>query len=248
MKSKYKTLEDQLDYLKLSYIRDNYKNIVSNAEKKQINHLDFLSQIIDTETVARQERALQRRLKGARLPYIKTMDQYNWSHPKKINRMLIEGLFRLDFIERNENVIFIGQCGTGKSHCSIALAKAACEKGYSTLFTSAVDIINHLSAATAINNLEKAIRKYITPRLVIIDEIGYLPIDKHGANLLFQVISKRYETGSIIITSNRAFKQWPKIFNNDSTITSAVLDRLLHHSHVAVIEGESYRMKDKVTV
>jgi DNA replication protein DnaC len=248
MKSKYITLEEQLDYLKLSYIRDNYKNIASNAEEKQINHLDFLSQIIDTETVARKERALQRRLKGARLPYIKTMDQYNWSHPKVINRMLIEGLFRLDFIERNENVIFIGQCGTGKSHCSIALAKAACEKGYSTLFTSAVDIINHLSAANAVNNLEKAIRKYITPRLIIIDEIGYLPIDKHGANLLFQVISKRYETGSIIITSNRPFKQWPIIFNNDSTITSAVLDRLLHHSHVAVIEGESYRMKDKVTV
>ena len=97
------------------------------------------------------------------------------------------------------------------------------------------------------NNLERAIKKYITPRLIIIDEIGYLPIDKQGANLLFQVISKRYETGSIIITSNRPFKEWPKIFNNDSTITSAVLDRLLHHSHVAVIEGESYRMKDKVT-
>jgi len=247
MKSKYKALEDQLDYLKLSYIRNNYKNIVSDAEKKQINHLDFLSRIIDAETVSRQERAIQRRLKGARLPYIKTMDQYNWSHPKKINRMLIEGFFRLDFIERNENIIFIGPCGTGKSHSSIALARAACEKGYSTLFTPAVDIINHLSAAAAVNNLERAIKKYINPRLIIIDEIGYLPIDKQGANLLFQVISKRYETGSIIITSNRPFKEWPKIFNNDSTITSAVLDRLLHHSHVAVIEGESYRMKDKVT-
>jgi len=247
MNSKYKTLENQLDYLKLSYIRDNYKNIVSNAEKKQVNHLDFLSRIIDCETIARQERALQRRLKGARLPYIKTMEQYNWSYPKKINRMLIEGFFRLDFIEHNENIIFIGQCGTGKSHCSIALAKAACEKGYSTLFTSAVDIINHLSSAAAVNNLERALKKYITPRLIIIDEIGFLPIDKQGANLLFQVISKRYETGAIIITSNRPFKEWPKIFNNDSTITSAVLDRLLHHSHVAVIEGPSYRMKDKVT-
>ena len=161
--------------------------------------------------------------------------------------MLIEGFFRLDFIEHNENIIFIGQCGTGKSHCSIALAKTACEKGYSTLFTSAVDIINHLSSAAAVNNLERAIKKYITPSLIIIDEIGYLPIDKQGANLLFQVISKRYETGSIIITSNRPFKEWPKIFNNDSTITSAVLDRLLHHSHVAVIEGKSYRMKDKIT-
>ncbi len=246
MKNKYKPLEEQLDYLKLSYLRDNYKDIISTAERKQSNYLDFLSIIIDAETVYRQQKALQRRLKNAKFPYLKTMDQYNWNHPQKINRMLVEGLFHLDFIERRENVFFIGPCGTGKSHCSIALAKAACERGYSTLFTPAVDIINNLSAAVAVNNLERAIKKYITPKLLVIDEIGYLPIDKQGANLLFQVISKRYETGSIIITSNRPFKQWPKIFNNDSTITSAVLDRLLHHSHVIVIEGQSYRMKDKV--
>lgn len=246
MKNKYKTLEEQLDYLKLSHIRENYASIISQAEKKQINYMDFLNMVVDAETVARQQRALQRRLKNARLPYIKTMEQYNWNHPQKINRMLVEGLFRLDFIENNENVFFIGPCGTGKSHCSIAIAKTACEKGYSTLFTPAVDIINNLSATAAVNNLERAIKKYIAPRLLIIDEVGYLPIDKQGANLLFQVISKRYETGSIIITSNRPFKEWTKIFNNDSTITSAVLDRLLHHSHVVVIEGDSYRMKDKV--
>ena len=246
MNKKYNSLEEHLEYLKFNYIRDNYKVLISEAEKKRINHLDFLCNIIDAETVFRQERAVLRKLKNAKLPYIKTLEQYNWNHPNKINRMQIEGFFRLDFINRHENIIFGGGCGVGKSHISIALAKAACEKGYSTLFTGAVDIINNLSAAVAVNSLERAIKKYITPQLLIIDEIGYLPIDQQGANLLFQVISKRYETGSIIITSNRPFKEWPKIFNNDSTITSAVLDRLLHHSQVAVIEGKSYRMKDKI--
>ncbi|MEA3347167.1 MAG: IS21-like element helper ATPase IstB [Candidatus Auribacterota bacterium] len=246
MNVKYKNFEEQLEYLKLCYIRENYKELIAASEKKQMSNIDFLCGIIDAETVCKQEKALQRRLRNAKLPYIKTMDQYNWNHPQKINRMQIEGLFRLDFIERHENIIFIGSCGTGKTHASLALAKAACEKGYSTLFTSAVDIINHLSAAVAVNNLERAIKKYLTPQLIVIDEVGFLTIDKQGANLLFQVISKRYETGSIIVTSNRPFKEWPKIFNNDSTITSAVLDRLLHHSHVVVIEGKSYRMKDKV--
>ncbi len=246
MNVKYKTIEEQLEYLKLTHTRDNYKNIISNAEKNQTSYLDLLCNITDAETIFRQERALQRRLKNAKLPYIKTMEKYNWNYPKKINRMQIEGFFRLDFIERCENIIFIGTCGTGKSHITIALAKAACERGYSTLFTAAVDIINNLSAAMAINNLDRAIKKYLLPSILIIDELGYLPIDKQGANLLFQVISKRYETGSIIITSNRTFKEWPVIFDNDSTITSAVLDRLLHHSHVSVIEGPSYRMKDKV--
>lgn len=246
MNVKYKTIENQLEYLKLAHTRDNYRSIISDAEKKQTSHLDLLCNIIDAETVFRQERAIHRRLKNAKLPYIKTMERYNWNHPQKINRMQIEGFFRLDFIEHRENIIFIGSCGTGKSHAAIALAKAACEKGYSTLFAGAIDIINNLSAALVINNLDRAIKKYLLPSVLIIDELGYLPIDKQGANLLFQVISKRYETGSIIITSNRAFKEWPVIFNNDSTITSAVLDRLLHHSHVAVIEGKSYRMKDKV--
>ena len=174
------------------------------------------------------------------------MTGFDWEHPDKINRMQIENLFRLDFINENKNIIFIGNCGLGKSHIAIALALKACSKGYSTLFTPAVDIINNLAAANSINSLEKAIKKYILPKVLVIDELGYLPIDKLGANLLFQVISKRYETGSIILTGNRAFKDWPKVFNNDSTVTSAVLDRLLHHSEVIVIEGESYRMKDRI--
>ena len=122
----------------------------------------------------------------------------------------------------------------------------ACLKGYSVLFASAIDVINTLAAAKSAGRLKQELKKYTTPALLILDEIGYLPIDKTGADLLFQVISLRYEQGAMIITSNRAFKDWPKIFNNDSTLTSAILDRLLHHAETVIIEGKSFRMKDQL--
>ena len=127
-----------------------------------------------------------------------------------------------------------------------ALGYAACLKGHSVLFSSAIDIINTLAAAKSAGRLKQEIKKYAKPALLIVDELGYLPIDKSGADLLFQVISIRYEQGSTLITSNRAFKDWPKIFNNDSTLTAALLDRLLHHADPVVIEGKSYRMKGKL--
>ena len=125
------------------------------------------------------------------------------------------------------------------------MAYQACLKEYSVLFTSAIDIINALSAAKTLGRLQFELNKYLRPQILVIDELGYLPIDQLGANLLFQVFSKRYEKGSIILTTNKAFKKWPSIFNNDSTITSAVLDRLLHHAETSVIQGPSYRMKDQ---
>jgi DNA replication protein DnaC len=163
-----------------------------------------------------------------------------------VNRPQIQNLFHLRFIEDRANVIFISNVGLGKSHFSIALGHTACLRGYSVLFTTAVDIINSLSAAQAHGNLKRELHKYLQPRLLIVDEIGYLPIDKHGADLLFQVISGRYERGATILTSNRAYKHWPEIFNNDSTLTSALLDRLLHHAETVLIEGKSYRMKDQI--
>ena len=133
----------------------------------------------------------------------------------------------------------------GKTHLAISLANRACQKEYTVLFASAVEIINQLSAARAINSLDKALTKYTKVQLLVIDELGYLPIDKLGADLLFQVISQRYERGSMIITSNRPFKKWAEIFNNDSIVTSAILDRILHHCEPVILEGKSYRMKDK---
>jgi DNA replication protein DnaC len=143
-------------------------------------------------------------------------------------------------------VIFLGGVGLGKSHLASALGYAACLKGHSVLFATAIDVINTLTAAQLAGRLKQELKKYTKPELLILDELGYLPIDKTGADLLFQVISLRYEQGALVITSNRAFKDWPEIFNNDATLTSAMLDRLLHHAETIVIEGKSYRMKDQI--
>ena len=143
-------------------------------------------------------------------------------------------------------MVLLGGVGLGKTHLATAFGYQACLRGHSVLFTTAVDAINNLTAAQTTGHLKQELNKYQKPSVLCIDELGYLPIDKTGADLLFQIISKRYEHGSVIITSNRAFKDWPKIFNNDATLTSALLDRFLHHADTVVIEGKSYRMKDVI--
>jgi len=245
MNRQTETLTENLSYLKLVHIRENFIDTANKAAKKKISHLDFLIDLIDGEVSRRRENAVGRRLRNAKLPFPKTLDQFQWSHPEKINRQQVENLFHLNFIDRRENVVFVGGCGLGKSHLSIALATKACQQGYTVLFAGAVEIINVLSAARAMNNLDKALVKYQKPQLLVIDELGYLPIDKLGADLLFQVISGRYERGSMIITCNRVFKKWVEIFNNDGVVTSAILDRVLHHCEPVIIEGPSFRMKDK---
>ena len=238
-------LKQNLDYLRLPFFRDNYEKSAEEAEQKKITHVDYLAGLTEEEAASRRENAIARRISQAKFPYIKTLDQFRWSHPKKINRQQITNLMTCRFIERHENAIFLGGCGLGKSHLGIAIGENACRLGYSVLFSPAVDIINHLTAAKAAYDLEKGLRKYTKPDLTIIDEIGYLPIDKLGADLLFQVISRRYERGSIILSTNRPFKEWAKVFNNDSTVASAVLDRLMHHCEIVIIEGSSYRMSDR---
>ena len=245
MKKQTEILSENLSYLKLVTIKENFIDATNKAARKKISHLDFLIDLIEGEVARRQGNAVERRLKYARLPYPKSLDQFQWSHPEKINRPQIENLFHLNFIDRKENVVFLSSPGLGKTHLAISLANRACQKGYTVLFASAVEIINQLSAARAINSLDKALTKYTKVQLLVIDELGYLPIDKLGADLLFQIISQRYERGSMIITCNRSFKKWAEIFNNDSIVTSAILDRILHHCEPVKIEGPSYRMRDK---
>jgi len=236
----------QLSYLKLPYIRDHHETVAQSAARNQWTHIHFLSELIMQESNLRKDRTIKRRIHMARFPVIKTLDQFNWSWPKKINRDQIQNLFRLKFVEDKSNVVFIGGVGLGKTHLASALGYQACLKGHTVLFASAIDVINHLVSAQNTGRLKQELKKYLTPALIILDELGYLPIDKNGADLLFQIISQRYEQGSIIITTNRVFKEWPEIFNNDSTLTSALLDRLLHHTEAVVIEGKSYRMKEVV--
>lgn len=236
----------QLSYLKLPYIREHHETVAQSAARNQWTHIHFLSELIMQESNLRKDRTIKRRIHMARFPVIKTLDQFNWSWPKKINRDQIQNLFRLKFVEDKSNVVFIGGVGLGKTHLASALGYQACLKGHTVLFASAIDVINHLVSAQNTGRLKQELKKYLTPALIILDELGYLPIDKNGADLLFQIISQRYEQGSIIITTNRVFKEWPEIFNNDSTLTSALLDRLLHHTEAVVIEGKSYRMKEVV--
>jgi DNA replication protein DnaC len=237
-------LKNHLIYLKLPYIRDNYESVGKTAAQKQWTHVHYLAELIKQESNLRADRIIQRRIRMARFPVIKTLDQFNWSWPKKINQAQVRNLFRLKFIEDKSNVVFIGGVGLGKTHLASALGYQACLKGHTVLFGSAIDAINNLIAAQHAGTLKQELKKYLRPSLLILDELGYLPIDKTGADLLFQIISARYERGSIVITSNHVFKDWSQIFNNDSTLTSALLDRLLHHTEAVVIEGKSYRMKE----
>jgi DNA replication protein DnaC len=247
-----KTIDNQtsvdrhLDYLKLHFFRDNYEPLAKKAAHKQWDHVHYLGELARAEANQRKDRATQRRIRAARFPQIKTLEQFKWNWPKRINKMQVENLFRLNFIKDGSNVVLLGGVGLGKTHLATAIGYQACLKGHSVFFTTAVDAINNLTAAQTTGRLKQELKKYQKPSVLCIDELGYLPIDKTGADLLFQIISKRYELGSVIITSNRVFKDWPKIFNNDATLTSALLDRFLHHADTVVIEGKSYRMKDVI--
>lgn len=245
-KLEQKELLEQLDYLKLTFIKDNHAALAEEAGKKNTTHLGYLAWLIDGEAALRQDRATARRVKLARFPVIKTLGQFQWSWPKQINALQVKNYFSLQFITDKANLILLGGVGLGKTHLATALGHHACLQGYSVLFTTAIDAINSLCAAHAAGRLKQELARFSKPDLLILDELGYLPIDKRGADLLFQIISRRYETGSIVITSNRAFKNWPEIFNNDSTLTSALLDRLMHHAEAIQIAGKSFRMKEQL--
>lgn len=241
---------DQLDQylhdLKLAFIAAHYGEMAKQAAHKHWSHLDYLGHLMEGEALLRRDRATQRRIRLARFPVIKTLEQFRWDWPSQINRALVQHHFTLRFLNDHMNVMYLGGVGLGKTHLAIALGYESCLKGHSVLFASAIDIIQTLATAKSVGRLKQEIKKYLKPALLIVDELGFLPIDKSGADLLCQVISGRYEHGSTLITSNRAFKDWPKIFNNDTTLTAALLDRLLHHAETVVIEGKSYRMKDKL--
>src|SRR5262245_41235103 len=239
-------VEPHLTYLKLAFIAQHYTPLATQAAQHAWSHVTYLARLLEGEANLRRDRATKSRIRLARFPVIKTLEQFRWDWPTRLNRLQVQNHFHLDFIKDKANLIFLGGVGLGKTHLATALGYTACLQGYSVLFASAIDVINTLSAAKGVGRLKAELKKYTKPALLILDELGYLPIDKAGADLLFQVISLRYEQGAIVITSNRAFKEWPKIFNNDSTLTAAILDRLLHHAETIIIEGKSFRMKDQI--
>ena len=235
-------LEEHLAYLRLTTIHCCYQKHAATAERDNLSYLDFLERLLDEEVIAKKERATQIRLRRAQFPVTKNLDQFDFKHPDKIPEKRIVSLFDLRFIENKRNVLFIGQPGVGKTHLALALGYHACEKGYPTLYSTAAGIINTLNASISDNSFLETMKKYLRPKLLIIDELGFLPIDKRGSDILFQVLSSRYETGSVIITTNRPPIEWAKTFNNDATLAAALADRILHHCEVIIISGASYRI------
>ena len=239
-------LEQNLEYLKLPYMRESHLSLATEAASKKWDYTQYLSELIQGQASQKRRSSIERRISTARFPVNKTLADYDFTWPSKINQTQIKQLHRLEFIQQKANVMFLGTVGLGKTHLAISLGMKACQQGYRVVYTTAIAAINALTMAKKQQRLKQELKKYSLPQLLLIDELGYLPIDQQGADLLFQIISERYEQGSIILTSNKAYKQWPSIFNNDSTITSAVLDRLLHHSETVIIQGNSYRMKDRI--
>ena len=238
-------LDRDLAELKLLVIAKNYREVLDEAARKGSSFLEVLALLIGMEQAAREQRALERRMREARLPKPKTLAEYDFKFPKRIPKATIVRLFDCDFIQQYGCAVLIGPTGTGKSHLLTALGYTAAERGYSVRHTRVVDMINHLTAAQMNGSLGKTLRSYVRPSLLLLDELGYLPIDKRGADLLFQVVAARYEVGSIVITTNRPFREWGKLFDVDNTLATALIDRLMHHGDGIVIQGDSFRMKDK---
>jgi DNA replication protein DnaC len=247
MKRQHDTkLKGALDELQLTWILDNHEHELAEAARKNRTAQELVERLVDGELEARHVRAVERRVKEAKLKGVRSLEGFDFSWPATINRDQVRHLFTLAFMRQAANVVFIGGVGLGKTHLAAALAREACLKRLPVLFTSAIDIVNHLAEARVHNNLAAAVRRYARPKLLVVDELGYLPLDKVGAELLFQVFCARYEQASTIITTNRIYKEWTKTFANDATITAAVLDRINHHCETVIIEGESYRMKDRI--
>jgi DNA replication protein DnaC len=238
-------LERDLAELKLLEVAKCYHEVLDEAARNGSSMLDVLVTLFGMEQTVRQQRALQRRLRGARLPKQKTLAEYDFNFPKRIPKAAILRLFDCDFIPRHGCAVLIGPTGTGKSHLLTALGYTAAERGYSVRHTRVVDMINHLTTAQINGLLGKALKTYVRPSLLLLDELGYLPIDKRGADLLFQVVAARYESGSIVLSTNRPFREWGALFDVDNTLATALIDRLMHHGEAIVIQGASYRMKDK---
>lgn len=220
--------------------------LAQEAAKEEASFGDFLEKVLQSEVAAREERKRAVLLRLATLPAIKTIEEFDWSHAAGAPKAQILELCNLVFVGRAENVLLLGPSGVGKTHVALALAYRAVMAGHKVRFLSAADLMLQLAAAKGQGRLKEYFaRAILGPKLLIIDEIGYLPFGREEANLFFQVVAKRYEQASMVLTSNLPFTQWATAFADDQTLTVAMLDRLLHHAHIVQIAGESYRIKDK---
>lgn len=230
--------------LSLSAVANHYANLADEAAKKKRSYTDYLEQVLDAEHALRAARSREMLIKLATFPVVKTIEDFDFEAAPGIPKARLQELSGLAFIERRENIIFLGPSGTGKSHLATALGVLATRKGYKVRFITAADLVLQLEKVRREERFEQYLKRAILgPRLLILDEIGYLPLNKDQADMFFQIVAKRYEHGSVILTSNLSFGDWEETFAGNAALTSAMLDRLLHHAHVIQIRGESYRLR-----
>jgi DNA replication protein DnaC len=237
-------LQSTLNSLGLTAAETKLDALLEQASKQEPSYADFLLELLTTEVEARRARYLRARRQLAHLPYIKTFDQFDFSFQPSIDERQIRELRTLRFVHEASNVVFLGPPGVGKTHLSVALAEAAIQSGFGSYFITAHDLVTDLGRATREGRLDRRMRVYLAPKVLVIDEMGYLPLDDMGATIFFQLVSARYERGSIVLTSNKSYADWGTIFG-DQIIATAILDRLLHHSTTVNIRGESYRLKER---
>lgn len=237
-------LEGVLDELKMTEAHALLEAHLQRASQADRPYADFLLDLLEAEVRARQETQLGQSLRRARLPMLKTLEQFDFTFQPSLDQSQVRELRTLRFVHEAANVVLLGPPGVGKTHLAIALTVEAVRAGFSALFLTAHDLVTDLGKATRERRLERRLRQYVSPKVLVIDEMGYLPLDEVGATLLFQLVSARYERGSIILTSNKSYGEWGSVFG-DTVIATAVLDRLLHHSTTLNIRGESYRMKER---
>ena len=238
-------LGEHLHKLRLQKSAERLEAMLQHAAAEDLPYADFVEQVLGEEVAAKTAKNISMRTAMARFPFVKPLETFDFSYQPSIDKRQVLALASCHYIEHGDNVIVLGPPGVGKTHLAVSLGMKAIEAGYRVLFTSAAHLIAALNKALAEGKLDEKLKLYTTPRLLIIDEIGYLPIDRTGANLFFQLISRRYERGPMILTSNQSFGAWGDIFG-DRIIATAILDRLLHHAVTLNIRGNSYRLKEKL--
>lgn len=237
-------LDQLLERLKMEHLQDGLDTLCEQASKNDLNYREFLEQALTQEWGGRHQKGLETRLKQARLPWVKTLEQFDFGFQPSIDRKVVRELSGLGFVDRCENVVLLGPPGVGKTHLAVALGVKAAEAGHRLLFMSLDRLVTTLVKARQENRLDRQLQQLSYPKVLILDEIGYLPMTREEASLFFRLINRRYERASTLLTSNKSFTDWGEVFG-DQVIATAILDRLLHHSTTLNIKGESYRLKDK---
>lgn len=234
------------EQLKMACLASEWPALAQQAARDEASFADFVEKLLECESAAREQRKRSTLMKLATMPTVKTLEQFDWAIGSGAPKAQIQELAHLAFVERAENVVLLGPSGVGKTHIALALAHRAVMAGHKVRFISAADMMLQLAAAKAQGRLKEYFnRAVLGPKLLVVDEIGYLPFGRDEATLFFNLVAKRYERGSMVLTSNLPFTQWATAFADDQTLTAAMLDRLLHHAHIVQITGESWRLKDK---